>query len=147
MPTCDVTHTTIEFEDCWKLMHFLRDTGEQSCMVESRNFKSRELFTAVGAIYQTLFNMKTNPPNLANSVLIDNFKGNNSSPNIIATFDYVNFIGWKYHEKQQKSKQRGSAKFSLKQVVKDMNAEAKTEEEKIKYGVIIDDGDNIKEEN
>ena len=84
MPTCDVTHTTIEFEDCWKLMHFLRDTGEQSCMVESRNFKSRELFTAVGAIYQTLFNMKTNPPNLANSVLIDNFKGNNSSPNIIA---------------------------------------------------------------
>ena len=50
-------------------------------------------------------------------------------------------------EKQQKSKQRGSAKFSLKQVVKDMNAEAKTEEEKIKYGVIIDDGDNIKEEN
>jgi hypothetical protein len=116
-------------------------------MVESRNFKSRELFTAVGAIYQTLFNMKTNPPNLANSVLIDNFKGSSSSPNIIATFDYINFIGWKYHEKQQKSKQRGSAKFSLKQVVKDMNAEAKTEEEKIKYGVIIDDGDNIKEEN
>lgn len=28
MPTCDVTHTTIEFEDYWKLMHFLRDTGE-----------------------------------------------------------------------------------------------------------------------
>jgi len=27
-----------------------------------------------------------------------------------------------------------------------MNAEAKTEEAKIKYGVIIDDGDNIKEE-
>ena len=46
-----------------------------------------------------------------------------------------------YHEKQQKSKTRGSAEFSLKSVVTDMNEEATTEEEKIKYGVLIDNGD------
>lgn len=99
MPTCDVTHTTMEFEDCWKLMQFLQDTGEQSCMIEGRRYKSRDLFTAVSALYQVLFNMQTSPPNLNNSVLIDTFKSQSSQPSIVATFDYVNFIGWKYHEK------------------------------------------------
>jgi len=63
----------------------------------------------------------------------------------VATFDYINLIGWKYHEKQQKSKDRGSAQFSLKDVVKEMNEEATTDDEKIRYGVLIDDGsDEIK---
>lgn len=65
----------------------------------------------------------------------------------MASFDFINLIGWKYHEKQQKSKERGTAQFSLRQIVTDMNDEAKTEDEKIKYGVLIDDGsDTIKEE-
>ena len=45
------------------------------------------------------------------------------------------------------SKDRGTAQFSLKQIVSDMNDEAKTEDEKIRYGVLIDDGsDTIKED-
>ncbi len=61
--------------------------------------------------------------------------------NIIATFDFLNMLGWKYHESQQKAKQRGSAQFSLKDVVQDINEQEG--EEKVKYGVIIDDGDEI----
>ena len=39
---------------------------------------------------------------------------------------------------------RGSAKFSLKDVVEEMNEkEGEGEKHKIKYGVIIDDGDNV----
>jgi hypothetical protein len=45
----------------------------------------------------------------------------NSMPNIISTFDYVHLIGWKYDKKQQKPKERGTAEFSLKDVVDDMN--------------------------
>ena len=49
----------------------------------------------------------------------------------MATFDIINLIGWKYHKDQQKAKTRGTAEFSLKTVVKDMNEEASTEDEKI----------------
>lgn len=28
MPTCDITHTVVEFTDCFQLMDFLQDTGE-----------------------------------------------------------------------------------------------------------------------
>jgi hypothetical protein len=41
--------------------------------------------------------------------------------NIITTLDLVFLIGWKQHELQQKPKERGTAKFSLKDVVKEMN--------------------------
>ena len=64
-------------------------------------------------------------------------------PNIIATFDFINLIGWKYHTAQQKSKTRGTAEFSLQKVVEDMNEDAENEDEKIKYGVLIDDGDTV----
>ena len=78
-------------------------------MFESRQGKSLQLFTAVSALYQTLFNVQTSPPNLSNAVHVDTLKDwrisesdleNNKIPNIVATFDFINLIGWKYHEKQ-----------------------------------------------
>jgi hypothetical protein len=79
-------------------------------MFESRRGKSLQLFTAVAALYQTLFNIQTSPPNLSNAVHVDTLKnwrlsdsdisGQKKIPNIVATFDFVNLIGWKYHEKQ-----------------------------------------------
>ena len=81
-------------------------TGEQTCMYESRTRKSLELFTAVAALYQTLFNMKTSAPNTANALHVDSLKDFGVDKdierpaNIVATFDYINLIGWKYHEKQ-----------------------------------------------
>jgi hypothetical protein len=68
-------------------------------MYEARKNKSKELFTAVSALYQTLFNMKSSPPNLANAVHIDSLIEKSDPANIVATFDFINLIGWKYHEK------------------------------------------------
>ena len=73
------------------------------------------------------------------------------SNNIISTFDVVHLIGWRYHESQQQAKSRGSAQFSLKDVVTEINEkeevdEATGEVRKVKYGVIVDDGENIIEE-
>ena len=55
----------------------------------------------------------------------------------------MHLIGWKFHENQQKAKKRGTAEFSLKDVIKDINE--KEGEGKVKYGVLIDDGDEVKE--
>lgn len=68
--------------------------------------------------------------------------------NIIATLDMIFMIGWKYDPAQQKPKSRGTAQFSLKDVVKDLNEKEDDGEggpKKIRYGVLIDDGDEVKE--
>jgi hypothetical protein len=92
------------------------------------------------------------------SVLIDTFKNTylhpdivqkNPDSNIIATLDLIFLIGWRYDSSQPKPLERGSAKFSLKDVVEEMNEKDSEdgEKHKIKYGVIIDDGDNVIEKN
>ena len=67
--------------------------------------------------------------------------------NIVVTLDYINLIGWKYHESQQKPKQRGSAEFKLADVVEEINEREEIDEDgqvkKLKYGVLIDDGDKV----
>ena len=86
------------------------------------------------------------------SVLIDTFKEKYMDPdiinrdpmtNIIATLDLIFLIGWRYDSSQPKPLERGSAKFSLKDVVEEMNEKESEDgdKHKIKYGVIIDDGD------
>ena len=74
-------------------------------------------------------------------------KERDPNANIISTLDLIFLIGWKYEESQQKPLKRGSAKFSLKEVVEEMNEKENPdndgEKHKIKYGVIIDDGDNV----
>ena len=78
----------------------------------------------------------------------------NSSNNVISTFDVIHLIGWRYHESQQQAKTRGTAQFSLKDVVSDINEKEEIDEvtgevQQVKYGVIIDDGEEIieKDEN
>jgi hypothetical protein len=44
------------------------------------------------------------------------------------------------------AKERGTAQFTLKDVVAEINEKEGGEEDAIRYGVIIDDGDNIREE-
>lgn len=110
-------------------------------MYENRSGKSQELFVATNALYKTLFNLQTCPPNLSNAVHVDSMVGESGKGNIVATFDFVNLIGWRYNENQPKPKKRGTAEFSLKKVVTEMNEEAETSEETIKYGVIVEDAD------
>ncbi len=76
----------------------------------------------------------------------ENIESRDRNANIIATLDLIFLIGWKYDESQPKPLKRGSAKFSLKEVVQEMNekeGEDGDEKHTIKYGVLIDDGDQI----
>ena len=113
---------------------------------------------AAAALFETLFNKRTigQRDEYSQSILIDTFKDVYMHPdikkrdrnsNIICSVDLVNLIGWKEHESQQRPKERGSAKFSLREVVQELNSEPAAEgEEKheVKYGVLIDDGDEVK---
>lgn len=165
MPTIDITRTTCEFTSSYALFDYLRMLGEQSAMHEGQRPKSPETFLAVASLMQTLFNLQTSPPNKESGVHVDLLKdwyGLDNSlshplaetseqqprpPNIVSTFDMVHLIGWKYHPNQEEAKERGSAQFSLKQVVSEMNEEnVDNEDQQIKYGVLIDDGDKVIEE-
>lgn len=65
----------------------------------------------------------------------------------MCSFDFLHLIGWKYHPGQQKAKERGSAEFRLADVVSEVNAAEEVDEfgevKKVKYGVLIDDGDEV----
>ena len=110
LPTIDITHTQYEFTNAFQLMDFLRQTGEQNALFSRRRFVSHETFIAAAAIYQTLFNKTTigQRDETSTSVLIDTFANIpfsnddqvkiDRSKNIIATFDSIFLIGWKYHE-------------------------------------------------
>ena len=78
-------------------------------MIEGGRRKSLDTFIAASSLYQTLFNMKTTPPNPHTSIHVDQLKDWQAPeleqkpelalPNIICSFDYIFLIGWKYHEK------------------------------------------------
>jgi NADH dehydrogenase [ubiquinone] 1 alpha subcomplex assembly factor 5 len=74
MPTVDVTKTTFEFTSAYALWEYLRLTGEQSCLHEGLRPKSIDTFVATASMYKTLFNLRTSPPNLNNSIHVDHFK-------------------------------------------------------------------------
>jgi hypothetical protein len=94
-------------------------------MFEGQRQKSPELFIAVASLMQTLFNTETSPVNVDNTIIVDTLNdwklsasdsaedSVDKAPPIISTFDIVNLIGWRYHEKQIKEKVRGTANFSL----------------------------------
>eukprot|EP00347_Sterkiella_histriomuscorum_P009114 403342468 len=167
MPTIDITHAQLEFTSTFQLYDFLKQTGEQNALYSRRKHVSEETFIAAVALYETLFNKRTigfRDENTS-SVLIDTFanrymderidnKINEMSieqqqaikmRNIIATLDIIFLIGWRESNQQQKPKKRGTAQFSLKDVVKEMNEKEGGSGDQIKYGVLIDDGDEVKE--
>ena len=51
---------------------------------------------------------------------------------IIATFDYILLIGWKYHESQQRPLRRGEAEMTLEGMAKEME-KYKEVDHKIQY--------------
>ena len=127
-------------------------------MFSKRKRIPEETFIAVAALYETLFNKRTvgKKDENSTSILIDTLKDHYLHPeikerdpntNIISTFDLIFLIGWKYDESKPKPYKSGSAKFSLKEVVEELNEKENPDDEgekhKIKHGIIIDDGDNV----
>ncbi|CDW79540.1 UNKNOWN [Stylonychia lemnae] len=167
LPTIDISHIQYEFTSTFQLFDYLKKTGEQNALLSKRNFISEETFIAAAAIYETLFNKRTigRRDENSTSILVDTLQNdllderigkpivdgsgkvskNDKMRNIMTTLDVIYLIGWKQHESQQKPKERGTAKFSLKDVVKEMNDKEGDEKNKIKYGMLIDTGDEVKE--
>ena len=69
--------------------------------------------------------------------------------NIVTSLTFMHLIGWKFHEGQQKPKAKGSAQFSLRDVVDELNDKDEQDEhgqkKQVKYGVLIDDGETVHE--
>ena len=93
----------LNFNNPFELMQFIQSMGENNALLQNRKEVMREVIYAAVAIYQTLFKCKDDPSKIS------------------STFEYVNFLGWKYHESQQKPKRRGSADFSLKDLQKEID--------------------------
>lgn len=86
MPTIYSEKYNLLFDSAFHLMEFLQYTGESSALLSKRNGIQRDVLLATEAIYRELFKDKGKPDKVG------------------ATFQIVNFLGWKYHESQQKPK-------------------------------------------
>jgi NADH dehydrogenase [ubiquinone] 1 alpha subcomplex assembly factor 5 len=113
MPTIYSEKYNLLFNSAFHLMEFLQYTGESNALLSRRTGIQRDVLLATEAIYQELFKDKNKPDKVG------------------ATFQVVNFLGWKYHESQQKPKKRGSAEFSLKVLQKEIEDSIDPKENKI----------------
>ena len=131
-------------------------------MSVKRSTKSPESFLAAAAIYQTLFNRMTIPIN-DDTMLFDEFTndldflksdaedyermpyenlrkkyGFKEKYNIIATFEIIFMIGWKYHESQQQAENpKSSREISLREVLEEI--EIKEGKGAVRYGTLSED--------
>lgn len=152
----------MEFSTMFHLLEYLKVNGDQNAVLEKRDAKSPETFLAAASIYQTLFNRMTIPTD-ENTMLFDEFKNDleylKEDPedfgkvqydvlrkkyktpdqyNILATFEIIFMVGWKYHESQQKAKQpKLEQNFSFRDVMNEI--ELKEGKGSVKYGTISED--------
>jgi NADH dehydrogenase [ubiquinone] 1 alpha subcomplex assembly factor 5 len=96
MPTVDILDVTIQYPDVAALMTDLQAMGESNALIRRRNFISKDLFLAMSSVYHGFYS--------------------NSDGSIPATYELVFMIGWGPAPSQPKAKERGSAKFSFKDI-------------------------------
>ncbi len=102
LPTIYSDKIQLNFNNPFELMQFIQNIGESNALLENRKEVIREVVYAAAAIYQNLF------------------KHPKDEQKVTSTFEFISFLGWKYHESQQKPKKRGSAEFSLKDLQKEI---------------------------
>lgn len=101
----------------------IKFTGENNCLLNIRHpFSLNQTIYSAMAIYDNLFEIEK--------------ESNNQNRIVRSTFEDIYFLGWKYHESQQKPKKKGSATFSLKDLSKEIGEIDKEVEKKIRYGEI-----------
>lgn len=59
LPTVDLTRTQYEFTSTFQLFQFLRDIGEQNCLLSRRKRIPEATFIAAAALFETLFTKRT----------------------------------------------------------------------------------------
>ena len=127
-------------------------------MLTKRKHIPQDTFIAAAALYETLFNRRTIGKKDSNTVLIDTYKDTymderiirrNRYGNIVCSMDVISLIGWKYHESQQQPMKRGSADFTLKDIVSDIKDDVDEQGKKfeVKFGTLVEEGDVVKEIN
>lgn len=97
LPTVDIDTLTVSYPDAFSLMEHLDGMGERTAALSRQYNVGRETLLAMSSIYQALYG--------------------DGDGGILATFQVIYVIGWAPHASQPKSKQRGSAQISLKEVL------------------------------
>ncbi|ELU10615.1 hypothetical protein CAPTEDRAFT_182968 [Capitella teleta] len=93
--TIDVDEIIVRYPTIMELMKDLQGMGESSCAWARRPLLPRDTIIAAGAIYQNMY-------------------GDSEKEGIPATFQILNFIGWKPDPSQKGAAKRGSGEISLK---------------------------------
>lgn len=130
LPTVYTEKKQLLFDSCVHLMQFLQNIGENNALINKRPpFALIETMLATAAIYDNLFRYQKDEKKL-----------------VVSTFEEIYFLGWKYHENQQKPKKRGTAEFSLKELQKEIiELEGEKNASKVEYGEICEPEDEGKE--
>jgi NADH dehydrogenase [ubiquinone] 1 alpha subcomplex assembly factor 5 len=134
LPSLGINRYIFKFDHLVSLCEFLEMIGESNALKNKRPFKRRDTFIAAISLYQNLFNQNrlTNEDIVDfRTIMVDMRSQKSSSDYIFATFEVGSVICWKYHESQQKPKERGSAEFSLKELASDV---LEKEMDEIRYG-------------
>ncbi|XP_061167811.1 arginine-hydroxylase NDUFAF5, mitochondrial-like [Saccostrea echinata] len=107
MLTIDIDEIKTTYENMLSLMLDLKGMAENNCVWERRPMLHRKTIELAEKKYKEMYN---------------------TEEGLQATFQIVNFIGWSPHPSQPKPLQRGSAKFSLKDIDKidELNKEVKS---------------------
>lgn len=138
LPTVFSEKKQLVFDSSMHLMQFLQCIGENNALLSVRPpFSLFETMISALAIYE-------------NDFQFNNSEEKNSKKMVSCTFEEIHFLGWKYHESQQKPKKRGSAEFSLKQLQEEMiQMQEENEKTKVEYGEIHEEetSENKKKEN
>ena len=133
LPTVYTEKKQLIFDSPFHLMQFLQNLGENNALLNKRSpFSLFETILASAAIYENIFPYTDEK--------VEGIKP------ISSTFEEVYFLGWKYHESQQKPKKRGTAQFSLKDLQKEIvEIEGEKNASKVEYGEICESEEEEKD--
>ncbi|XP_014770023.1 arginine-hydroxylase NDUFAF5, mitochondrial [Octopus bimaculoides] len=95
--TIDFDEIVINYPSIYELLFDLQGMGESNCAWSRKNFLHRDSMLAAASIYKEMYGTENSIP---------------------ATFQILNFIGWKPDPSQPKPAARGSATVSLKDLSK-----------------------------
>ncbi|BFZ07586.1 hypothetical protein BsWGS_10624 [Bradybaena similaris] len=97
MLTIDIDELRVNYPSMIHLMYDLKGMAENNCSWARKSHMHRDTLLAAAAVYQEMYGNETGVP---------------------ATFQVINFIGWKPDPSQPKAAKRGSGQVSLKDIDK-----------------------------
>ncbi|XP_025106111.1 arginine-hydroxylase NDUFAF5, mitochondrial-like [Pomacea canaliculata] len=97
MLTIDIDEMTVNYPTMYEVMFDLKGMGENNCAWSRKTQLHRDTMIAAAAIYQDMYGNEKGVP---------------------ATFQVINFIGWKPDPTQPQAAKRGSGEISLKDLDK-----------------------------